>query len=289
MKQYNAGMRPDLSTVALRPNERLQYWRRRDLGDATLMRARYGPFTWEKHVHDEQVIVISEDGAGEVNTRRGRDVGVPGSIWAFMPGEYHFGRVQEGGRWDYCALYLDDAVLRRLGEQLGYGENTRLLIRPGLHQDHELASILLHAHTLQSDVAAEEAAWSEALDLLFTRYGDPRPSKTTALSAGSAGLNLTREYIAEHFRDDISVDDLAGLANVSRFHFIRAFRTAFGMPPHAYINQVRLQNARKLLLAGHSVGLAAGDSGFYDQSRLSHLFKRAYGVTPARYAHLASL
>ena len=281
-------MRPDPFTVALRPNERLQYWRRRDLGDATLMRARYGPFTWEKHVHDEQVIVISEGGAGEVNTRRGRDVGNPGSIWAFMPGEYHFGRVEEGGRWDYCALYLDDAVLKQLGEQLGYGENARLLVRPGLHEDPELASTLLRAHNLRSDAAEEETAWSDALHLFFTRYGDPRPSHVYG-SIGSAGLNLAREYIAEHFRDDIPVADLAGLANVSRFHFIRAFRAAFGLPPHAYINQVRLQHARKLLLAGESVGVAATESGFYDQSRLSHLFKRAYGVTPARYAHLVSL
>jgi AraC-like DNA-binding protein len=280
-------MRPDPFTVALRPNERLQYWRRRDLGDATLMRARYGPFTWEKHVHDEQVIVISEGGAGEVNTRRGSDIGAPGSIWAFMPGEYHFGRVQDGGRWDYCALYLDDNVLHELGRHLGY-EDTRLLVRPGLHQDAELASILLRAHAFHGEGAAEEVTWSDALDLLFTRYGDPRPSKPSA-TIGAAGLNLAREYIAEHFRDDISIDDLAVLANVSRFHFIRAFRKAFGMPPHAYINQVRLQRARKLLLAGHSVGVAAGESGFYDQSRLSHLFKRAYGVTPARYAHLANL
>ncbi len=280
-------MRPDPFTVALRPNERLQYWRRRDLGDATLMRARYGPFTWEKHVHDEQVIVISEDGAGEVNTRRGSDVGSPGSIWAFMPGEFHFGRVEDGGRWDYCALYLDDGVLRELGTHLGF-ENTRLLVRPGLHQDPELAAILLRAHTLRSDAAAEDVAWADALDLLFTRYGDPRPSKPVS-SIGSAGIKLAREYIAEHFRDDIAVDELAGLANVSRFHFIRAFRAAFGMPPHAYINQVRLQHARKLLLSGASAGVAATDSGFYDQSRLSHLFKRAYGVTPARYAHLANL
>jgi AraC-like DNA-binding protein len=55
------------------------------------------------------------------------------------------------------------------------------------------------------------------------------------------------------------------------------------------LNQVRLQRARKLLLAGKSVAEAAGESGFYDQSRLTHLFKRAYGVTPARYANLTNL
>jgi AraC-like DNA-binding protein len=102
-------------------------------------------------------------------------------------------------------------------------------------------------------------------------------------------LHLARDYVAEHFRDDISIDDLANLANVSRYHFIRAFHTTFGMPPHAYINQVRLQHARKLLLAGRNAGEAATESGFYDQSRLNRLFKRAYGVTPARYAHLARL
>jgi AraC-like DNA-binding protein len=282
-------MRPGPETIALRRNETLQYWRHHDLADATLMRAQYGPFTWEKHVHDELVIVLSERGSGEVVTRRGAETGGPGSIWVFMPGEYHFGQVEEGGRWHYRALYLDERVLENLGRHLGYDAASRLLLKPGLHEDPQLAWLLLRAHACtEEERAAAQTAWSHALGTLFSRYGDPQPKASTG-SVDGAGLHLARAYIAEHFQDDISIDDLARLVGVSRFHFIRGFHATFGIPPHAYINQVRLQHARKLLLSGRSTAEAAAESGFYDQSRLNRLFRRAYGVTPARYAHLVRL
>ncbi len=281
-------MRTDRQTISLRPNETLSYWRNHDLGDATLVKARYGPFRWEKHVHDEQVIVISEQGIGQVETRRGTEVGGPGTIWAFMPGEYHCGQVEDGCEWHYRALYLDQSTLEKISPQIG-AEAGRLLVKPGLHWDPDLARLLLRTHALDhADRAEEQVCWSDALVYLFERYGDPRPCFERR-GIGQVGLYLARDYIAEHFRDEISVDELARLANVSRYHFIRAFRSAFGLPPHAYINQVRLQYARKLLLAGRTAIEAALESGFYDQSRLNGLFKRAYGVTPARYANLASI
>jgi AraC-like DNA-binding protein len=283
-----SGMSSVPETIALRPNEKLQYWRRHDLGDATLLHAHYGPFVWEKHFHDEQVVVISERGAGECYTRRGTDVGGPGSVWIFAPGEYHGGRV-DGREWQYRALYLDDAALARIGEQFGVDPKKRLVLKAGLHLDEQLHSLLLRAHAYpRVEAVSEQDVWSDALVALFARYGDPQP-KVCERSIGNAALHLARAYIAEHFRDDISIDDLARLCKVSRYHFIRAFRAAFGLPPHAYINQVRLQYARKLLLAGQTAGDAAVESGFYDQSRLNQLFKRCYGVTPARYAHLISL
>lgn len=281
-------MRPAPQAVALRPNEHLTYWRSHDLGDATLLQARYGPFKWEKHVHDEQVVVISERGIGEVQTRKGRAVGGAGTIWVFAPGEYHFGQVEEGGEWHYRALYLDQAALDTVAEHLGVGD-VGLVLKPGLHHDAGLAKLLLQAHSFKlNDRSSDQVAWNDALVELFTKYGYPRPALEQR-AVGRAGLQLARNYIADHFRDDISIDDLARLINISRYHFIRAFRAEFGMPPHAYLNQVRLQYARRLLLAGRTAVEAASESGFYDQSRLTHLFKRVYGVTPAHYAHLASL
>lgn len=274
-------------TIAWRPNERLRYWRHHDLGDATLLQAHYGAFKWEKHVHDEQVVVLSERGSGEVRTRDGAAIGGPGTIWVFAPGEYHFGKVERGAEWRYRGLYLDQAALDRIAVHLGVS-GQRLLLRPGLHDEPYLARLLLRAHDLgRVDRAYEELTWNNALAELFTRYGDPQV-RIAKLKVGEASLSLSRDYIAANFRDDISIDDLARLAGISRYHFIRAFKKEFGLPPHAYINQVRLQNARKLLMSGRSAADSAAESGFYDQSRLNALFKRVYGVTPGRYAHLVS-
>lgn len=281
-------MRSVPETIALRPNERLRYWRHHDLGDATLMQAHYGPFVWEKHVHDEQVVVVSEEGAGEVTTRRGREAGGAGTVWVFSPGEYHFGKVDQGGEWRYRALYLDQAALACIASQLGSEQRT-LVLKAGLHADPQMARLLLRAHALESsDRASEQVSWTDALVALFARFGDPKP-RFESRDAGSAIEKSVRDYICEHFRNDLGVDELAALAGLSRYHFIRSFRAAFGLPPHAYLNQLRLQHARKLLLAGRTAAEAAAESGFYDQSRLNKLFRRAYGVTPARYAHLVRL
>ena len=271
-----------------RPHEVLHYWRDRDLREATLLRAHYGQFQWERHFHDEMVIVISERGSGQVITRAGTDVGGAGSVWVFAPGEYHYGRVDSDDGWDYRALYVEVSELDRIATNFGL-EKGRLYVPPGLYDDEELASVLLCAHASgekSRSLIDEQIAWNDAFAALFCRYGRPKPSSKLP-HLGQSALALAREYVMEHYREDISVDALARLSGVSRYHFIREFRNAFGLPPHAFLNQVRLQQARKLLLAGHKAAEAAGDSGFYDQSRLTRLFKRAYGLSPAQYANLS--
>jgi len=59
-----------------------------------------------------------------------------------------------------------------------------------------------------------------------------------------------------------------------------AFRSAFGLPPHAWQVQVRLARARTLIRAGIPIAAVAAATGFADQSHLTRIFKRSYGYTP---------
>lgn len=70
---------------------------------------------------------------------------------------------------------------------------------------------------------------------------------------------------------------------VDRFRLTRAFKAAFGLPPHAYLVQLRLSMARRLLARGAQPAEVASDLGFADQSHLGRWFLRAYGLTPAAY------
>jgi AraC-like DNA-binding protein len=71
---------------------------------------------------------------------------------------------------------------------------------------------------------------------------------------------------------------------MSAFHLARCFKKQLGLPPHAYLTQLRLQRARRLLAGGLGLAEAAAAVGFYDQSALSRHFKKIYGVTPGQYA-----
>lgn len=92
-----------------------------------------------------------------------------------------------------------------------------------------------------------------------------------------------REYLHAHLHHDVGMDELALACGVDRFRLSRAFKSAFGLPPHAYLVQLRLARARHLLAKGELPADVAITLGFADQSHLGRWFVRAYGLTPAAY------
>ncbi len=83
--------------------------------------------------------------------------------------------------------------------------------------------------------------------------------------------------------DGVSLPLVCGL---TRSHLIRSFSNEYGLPPHAYTNQLRLLAAKQLIAAGKKPAHAAAAVGLYDQSHLARLFGRAYGLTPGAYRKL---
>jgi len=92
-----------------------------------------------------------------------------------------------------------------------------------------------------------------------------------------------REMLHELAHQDLGLDDLATALGVDRFRLSRAFKAAYGLPPHAYLVQLRLTRARRALALGETPAAVAANLGFADQSHLGRWFRRAYGLTPADY------
>ncbi len=120
---------------------------------------------------------------------------------------------------------------------------------------------------------------------ILRRYADVvfrEPSRSGGLSRPQ--FRLLNQYIEENLDRNLSLAELAGVVQLSVFHFTRKFRTEFGCPPHAYVMRKRIERA-KAQLARVSVPLkvVAASSGFSDQSHMTRLFRRLLGVTPAEY------
>jgi len=92
------------------------------------------------------------------------------------------------------------------------------------------------------------------------------------------------QYVDQHLDRSISLDELAGVVQLSAFHFARKFRAAYGCPPYAYVLTKRVARAQAQL-ANPAVPLKAiaAACGFSDQSHMTRLFRRTLGVTPAEY------
>ncbi len=105
------------------------------------------------------------------------------------------------------------------------------------------------------------------------------PSPRGGLSAKSA--RRIEEYLREHFTEKVHVAELAAVAGISPNHFIVRFAKTFGMPPHRYLINLRLDFAERMLIEGEiPIAEIAYLTGFSDQSHLATTMKRYRGRTP---------
>jgi AraC family transcriptional regulator len=100
-------------------------------------------------------------------------------------------------------------------------------------------------------------------------------------------MRLVESYIQQHIDQQILVANLSGLVDLSVAHFSRAFRLAYGEPPHAYIVRRRVELAAQLMLASREPLIQiALKCGFHDQAHLSKQFRQLTGETPAAWRRL---
>ena len=92
-----------------------------------------------------------------------------------------------------------------------------------------------------------------------------------------------------HFAEDVSLSKLASVVSLSPYYFARAFEKEVGLPPHAYLENVRIRKACEFLDRGFTVVSAALSAGYVDQSHLTHRFKRFLGTTPGQYVQNSNL
>ena len=98
----------------------------------------------------------------------------------------------------------------------------------------------------------------------------------------------SKVYIDKHFSEDITLDKIANKALVSKFHFIRLFKKYYGRTPNQYLQEVRIEKAKKLLQKGSSLDEVCSAIGFNSKTSFISLFKKLTGLTPLAYRNKKS-
>jgi AraC-like DNA-binding protein len=101
----------------------------------------------------------------------------------------------------------------------------------------------------------------------------------------AAGVERARAFLYAHPAHPVTLGQLARMAGLSKYHFLRVFAYTFGMSPHVLQMRLRLELARRYIEEGRPLVFIAYDTGFADQSHLTRRFKSRFGVTPGRYRH----
>ena len=113
------------------------------------------------------------------------------------------------------------------------------------------------------------------------QYNDIEPNRLMKLGKAMA-------YIENNFQQNISIYEIAQIASLSERHFIRTFKTCYNTTPVNYINQLRINHAKDLLLKSDiKVKEIAFRCGFTDQNYFSRKFKELVGASPRLYKESA--
>lgn len=127
------------------------------------------------------------------------------------------------------------------------------------------------------------------MDTILGRHGEKNPPHGGHPGhPGVPALVRARDYLHHRLASDTTVTQLAAAAGLSRAHLTRAFGAAFHMPPHVYLNAVRVKEAQKRIRSGLPLASVALGCGFADQSHLTRRFKGSVGVTPSAWGQMMS-
>ncbi|MEM6428688.1 MAG: AraC family transcriptional regulator [Deinococcota bacterium] len=269
----------------------VKLWRMNHLDKLELLRASHLKQVFPKHTHERYAVGVIERGALGFFYRGENVVAAAGDINLCIPGEMHTGGPLAEDGWTYRMFYIDPAVLSRIASEMAGAPRELPFIQAGTICDDRLACKLVHVHQVLEHHHAQgetrtsleqETQLVTVLGELIARYADA-PPRHQVLGAEPNAVKQVKNYLEQHYADDVALADLANLTQLSRYHLLRVFAASTGVPPHAYLRQVRLRRAKDLLSAGCSIAEVAVSTGFNDQSHLTRWLKRVWGVTPGQY------
>lgn len=166
----------------------------------------------------------------------------------------------------YNKLYPKDNFVKALQRQLGQPGKTRL------EREELLACLILHLVVVH-----------RGEKLRADHIKAARPSTREEILRR---LHLATDHIYSNFHTDVSLEELSKVSMLSKFHFLRAFRQAFGSSPHKLLNNVRMEKAKTLLVRSDlEVSEVGKVVGIRDSSSFSRMFRRETGVYPTVFRH----
>ncbi|MCE5189177.1 MAG: AraC family transcriptional regulator [Eubacteriales bacterium] len=234
------------------------------------------------HFHEHYVVGFIERGQRNVCCRGERYKTAPGDLLLFNPGENHACEGAADQPLDYRCLNIAPDVMAKAAREI-FGEDRLPVFTQSVVFHCELMGDLreLHAMILRGEKGVQkEEKFFFLLEQILREYAQVKaPSQPERRAEVQAVCN----YLTAHLDETVSLDALASLAGLSKYHLLRSFTRETGITPYSYLETLRIDRAKALLKQGETPANVAQETGFSDQSHFSNTFKRLIGLTPGQY------
>jgi AraC-like DNA-binding protein/mannose-6-phosphate isomerase-like protein (cupin superfamily) len=234
------------------------------------------------HLHEYYVIGYMVSGQRYLSCKNKEYILKKGDMVLFNPGDNHACAQAGTEPLHYRGMNISKTVMRGLVkeianlEELPYFSSNVIL-------DREVAYYfrILHENIMKGsgDFENDELLFF-MISILLKRYHKSFQEKEMDLNKE---IEVTCEFLEEHFPETISLEELCNLVGTSKSSLLRAFTKSKGMTPYRYLQSVRIGAARRMLERGDTLIDTAMKTGFSDQSHFSKFFSMFIGLTPGTY------
>lgn len=258
------------------PLDRAEFKRPAHRDGVELYRAHIVRHTFDPHTHEAFGLGAIESGVERFRYRGSDHLAPAGSLVTMNPDELHTGRAETDGGWRYRMVYVDADVVERVSGDRGWHFGDAV--------GHDAPRARRVAALLDALWRADEPlAFDSLLHTLLAEFRSHARSARTAALEGALRFAPVVDYLRAHLDRRLTLDELAAVAGLSPFHFLRQFKARYHATPQQMLMALRLFEAKRLLAAGDAPAEVAAATGLADQAHLTRAFARRYGVTPARY------
>jgi AraC-like DNA-binding protein len=265
--------------------EQVTFWRDVALANMEVLKATYVHHAFSRHSHTGYAIGIIEAGVEAFDYLGRGHQAAAGSLVIIHPGEVHTGQAGVDAGWEYRMMYPSVSLMQQAVSELGRPASEIPFFPKPVIRDRPLVNQFRQLHWALEQGAPlleRESRLLWFLARLIERHSERRsPGSTEPLSP--TAVQTAQAYLQQHYQDAVQLNDLANAVNLSPLKLLRLCNQAWGLPPHRYLIQLRVERAKHLIAEGATLAEVAAATGFADQSHLNRHFKRVVGVTPGRY------
>ena len=240
-------------------------------------------FSTQCNWHSNIEIFLVTDGSGEIQYGKNTLPLEKDDIIIVNSGELHrpFSRVGVS----YCFIIIDESFCKE------NGIDTSLIRYTERFRDKDTSALFMNAVQRMREYYAFQGPLTTArlraamLSLLIditSRHSAPLDGKNEGTSPSEEYVKRAIVYINENYSRQLTLDELASLCGITKFHLAREFKRITGQTVFTYTNFIRCKQAEMLLAEGKTVTEAAYESGFESLSYFSRRYKRIMGISPSK-------
>ncbi|MEH7342917.1 AraC family transcriptional regulator [Bacillus sp. JJ1532] len=241
----------------------------------TALSASFTDFKYKKHSHKEYAIGVTLRGIQHYNLDGSLQLSYPNGVMLFNPEQAHDGMAHDETGLEYVMLYIDPQLLLEVS-----GKKDIVSFEAPVVYDYTLEQRVLsltNAILIEKDDALCSELFISLTDSLI------QTSLSTNLKKDNTFIRKAKDMLRSDLGNVLKLDEISRELHLSKFQFIRLFKSHTGITPYQYFLNCKIERAKQLIDTNRDIYQTVAECDFVDLTHLNKHFKKVYGITPYEY------